>query len=179
MSNQTNEEVPLLPTENTTTVNPEKLTTYIEELRNQQNLPLAIISGIFAAIIGGIIWAVITVATEYQIGYMAIGVGFLVGFSVRYFGKGIDTIFGIVGALLALLGCLLGNLLSTIGFAFKDAEESFLEIIPLINYNLLPEIMVETFSPMDVLFYAIAIYQGYKFSFRVITEEDIIGNGTV
>lgn len=55
-------------------------------------------------------------STEYQIGYMAIAVGFLVGFVIRLTGKGIDKIFGISGAILAIFGCLLGNLLSNVGF---------------------------------------------------------------
>src|SRR4051812_10018311 len=82
------------------------------ELRKQQDLPNALIGGLASAIVGAVLWAVITVATEHQIGYMAIGVGFLAGFSVRYFGCGIDFHFRIVGAFFALLGCALGNFLS-------------------------------------------------------------------
>jgi hypothetical protein len=33
--------------------------------------------------------------------------------------------------------------------------------------------MAATFSPMDLLFYGIAIYEGYKFSFRQLTDEDM------
>src|ERR1043165_2131467 len=80
------------------------------------NYAVALAAGIAAAVIGGIAWAVITVTTEFQIGYMAIGVGFLVGFAVRL-GHGRDKIFGFTGAILALVGCLMGNFLSMIGFA--------------------------------------------------------------
>ena len=33
--------------------------------------------------------------------------------------------------------------------------------------------MVETFHPMDLLFYGIAIYEGYRFSFRELLEDEI------
>ena len=29
------------------------------------------------------------------------------------------------------------------------------------------------FSPIDLLFYAVGVYEGYKFSFRQLTEEEI------
>lgn len=33
--------------------------------------------------------------------------------------------------------------------------------------------MQETFSPMDLLFYAIAIYEGYRLSFREFSDKDL------
>jgi hypothetical protein len=33
--------------------------------------------------------------------------------------------------------------------------------------------MATTFSPMDLLFYGIAVYEGFKLSFRKITHEEI------
>src|SRR5438270_13589107 len=84
-----------------------------QELRSEQNLPIGLLAGIFAALIGAIAWAIVTVTTEYQIGYMAIAVGFIVGYAVRL-GKGLDKIFGISGAILALFGCILGNIFSIV-----------------------------------------------------------------
>ena len=80
-----------------------------EQLRGEQNLLIALLAGIAAAVVGTIVWAAITVTTGYQIGYMAIAVGFIVGYAVRL-GNGIDKIFGVLGAALALGGCVLGNL---------------------------------------------------------------------
>jgi hypothetical protein len=67
----------------------------LEQFRTEQNLPLGILGAFGAAVIGAVLWATITVATEYQIGYMAIAVGFIVGFANRMLGKGVDQIFGI------------------------------------------------------------------------------------
>ncbi len=88
----------------------------LQALRSDQNLVVGALAGLAAALVGAAIWAVVTALTQYQIGFMAIGVGFLVGFAVRAAGRGVDPVFGVVGAALALLGCVLGNLLMVLYF---------------------------------------------------------------
>ena len=151
-------------------ISQEELNLKIEELKLEQNLPFAIIAGAGSAIVMAILWAAITVATGYQIGYMAIAVGFVVGYAVRYAGKGIDQIFGITGALTALFGCILGNFLAIIGFLANEYELGYFEILTNLDFSILLELMKETFDMVDLLFYGIALYEGYKFSFRKITE---------
>ena len=56
------------------------------------------LAGLVAAITGAIVWAILTVTTECQIGWMALGVGALVGFALRI-GNG-GKLFGIMGAFL-------------------------------------------------------------------------------
>ena len=151
-----------------TSISPERY----HQLRSEQNLLIALLAGIVAAILGAVVWAAVTVTTEYQIGYMAIAVGFIVGFAVRL-GKGIDKIFGIIGAVLALFGCALGNVFSIIGFVSKQQHVDFISVFSRIDYVKLPQIMTDTFSVMDLVFYGIAIYEGYRFSFRRLTPEDL------
>ena len=155
-------------------INEQKLNDYMEKLKLEQNLPLGILGGVLASIVGAILWAAITVATEYQIGYMAIAVGFLVGYTIRFMGKGIDQVFGISGAILSVIGCLLGNFFSIVGFIANAEGLGYVETLSLIEISQIPEIMGDTFQIMDLLFYGIAIYEGYNFSFRQVTEEEII-----
>ncbi|PZR29059.1 MAG: hypothetical protein DI538_24325 [Azospira oryzae] len=143
----------------------------IEKLRQQQDIVHAIIGGAAAAIVSALIWATVTVVTKYQIGYLAILIGLLVGFAVRYFGSGIDKPFGFIGAFFALLGCAIGNLLSQVAFVAQSESLGYMEVISLLNLDLILSIYKESFSPLDVLFYAIAAYEGYKFAFRPITDE--------
>ena len=157
-------------------ISQEKLNQYNERLRIDQNLSFGLISGFITSIVCAIIWGVVTVITEYQIGYMAIGVGFLVGFAIQFTGKGIDNIFGISGAILSVFGCFLGNFLSIVGFAANTEGLGYIETLFLIDYDLIPEIMVDAFSPIDLLFYGLAIFFGYTYSFRQITEQEIIDN---
>lgn len=147
----------------------EKLASFKEE----QNLNLAIGTGIMAGIIGAILWGAITVATNYQIGYMAIAIGAGVGFTMRHFGNGIDQIFGIIGALIAIASCFIGNFFSLIGFFANATEFSYLEAFLQFDYAYFFPLMKESFSFIDLLFYGFAGYEGYKFSFRVISQEEL------
>jgi hypothetical protein len=128
------------------------------------NLPLALIAGIVAAAVGAALWAIVTVASGWQIGWMAVGVGFLVGFSIRKLGKGSTVVFGIVGAILALAGCVAGNLLSVVGFISKEEGASFLATLGQVDPPIALNLLIQTASPMDLLFYAIAVYEGFKLS---------------
>jgi len=153
-------------------INSEKQLRIRAHFQNQQNLPLALLAGFGAAIISAIVWAIVTVSTEYQIGWMAVGIGFLVGLSVRL-GKGIDKLYSVIGALLAFLGCILGNFFSLVGFIAKEEQINVLSIFGMLDYSKVPSLMIETSSPMDILFYGLAVYGGYKYSVRSISSEEI------
>ena len=146
---------------------PDEMADFIAKAKLEQRLPLGIIAGAAAALLMAVVWAAITVATKYQIGYMAIAVGLVVGFAVRFAGKGIDMIFGISGAVFALLGCFIGNFLSQVGFTANAFEITYFEAFKILSEpSVFVEVMKEAFHPMDVLFYGFAIYEGYRFSFR-------------
>lgn len=128
------------------------------------NFLAAIAAGLVAAVVGAAIWAAITVATGYQIGFMAIGVGFLVGFAVRGAGKGSSNRFAIAGAVLALAGCVLGNLLTVIGAIAQHENAGFFSLLGKLTPSTALEFLQLSFQPMDLLFYAIAVYEGFKVS---------------
>lgn len=136
----------------------------IERLDDQSNLLMGLIGGGVAMLVGAIAWGAITYFTGYQIGYLAVGIGFLVGIAIRFFGKGKSMIFGISGAVLALLGCVLGNLLVYSGFIAREEGMSFLEILFffLSTPAALVEVYTIAFDFMDVVFYAIAAYVGFN-----------------
>ena len=150
-----------------------------EKLRLEQNLLKGIIAGIAGGALGAFLWVVITVITMYQVGYMAIAIGIIVGFAIKIFGKGVDKIFGICGAIIAVFACLVGNFFSVVVFTANEFNAAgynvgYFEILKYIKFSAIIEVMKEeTFRPVDLLFYCLAITAGYKFSFRKITEKDI------
>lgn len=146
----------------------------IERLRMEQKLIPGIVTGLIVGIIGAVLWGVITVATGFQIGYMALAIGAGVGLTIRKFGNGIDSIFGFWGAGIALFSVLLGNFLSIIGFIANSEGLGYIETLFRFDYSYLPAVLGETFSIIDLVFYGIAIFEGYKFSFRLITEKRIM-----
>lgn len=154
-------------------LDPVKVQAFQAQLERQQNLPAGIAAGLVAAVAGAVVWAVVTVGTHYQIGYMAVGVGFLVGFAVRHFGRGLTMPFAAAGCLLALLGCLLGNLFSACGFLAAQGSIPLGNILSRLDFDLAVELLTATSSPMDLLFYGIALYAGYRYSVRQVTAEEL------
>ena len=135
---------------------------------DESNFVAGLLAGLIAAVAGAAVWAAITVTTKFQIGYMAVAVGFLVAWAVRKFGKGHTSAYGVLGGACALFGCLLGNLLSACGFLAADRSASVVGVTlqVLSDPSLAARLLEATFSGMDLLFYAIAVYEGYKFARR-------------
>lgn len=136
-----------------------------EQLLAEQNLPKAVLFGALASIAGAVAWGLISVATGYQIGYMAIGVGFLVGMAMRQ-GKGVTMIFGIIGAALSLLSCVMGDFFSIIGLIAKEYDVSYMETLTRIDFKDIVSLLTDNLASMTIVFYGIALYEGYKLSFR-------------
>lgn len=63
---------------------------------------------------------------------------------------------------------------SVLAMVANQENLDYLEILLRLDLTTIPAILQETFNFMDIVFYAIAIYEGYKFSFRVITEEELM-----
>jgi hypothetical protein len=134
------------------------------------NLPMAALAGLVAAAVGAALWAGVTVLTGYQIGWMAVGVGAMVGVAVRTAGRGTTKAFGILGAVLALGGCLVGNFLTGVVVLSRHWDISFATFFTRLTPELTSRMMTAMFSPLDLLFYALALWQGYKFAIVATTE---------
>lgn len=143
------------------------------EIQSEQNLVTGALAGGIAGAVGAILWAVITVATGFQIGWLAVGIGFLVGASVRWAGRGTTATYGVIGAGLSLVSVVVGNFLSLLGLMAGIAGISYLEMITSFDYTQTYAIMAGTFEPIDLLFYGVAIWQGYQCSIRKISDAEI------
>ena len=150
-----------------------ELENFLRTVKAEQNLAFGFFGGLVGMFVGAFLWTLITVITDFQIGFMAIGVGFLVGVSVRYAGRGMETIFGVVAGFLSLVGCLVGNLFSVLVVASREFGIPFFEMLLNLDMAIIVELMTITFSPIDLLFYGLAIYTGYRAAFRKITEEEL------
>lgn len=151
-----------------------RLENFLRQEKAKQSFPLAIVAGLISSLVAAVAWSLITYATGYQLGIVAIGVGFLVGYAVNFLGKGYGYSFGIIGAVFSLLGCLLGNLLTIVIYASRTegVEITQMLIAFLTAPGVVVDIFKETFSPIDLLFYAIAVYEGFKISMRRVTDEE-------
>ncbi|HTQ13960.1 MAG TPA: hypothetical protein VMH86_08785 [Rhizomicrobium sp.] len=130
-----------------------------------ENFVLAIPVGLAVAVAGALAWAVVTVVTNFQIGIMALAVGYAVGRAIKAVGHGRSQKFGMLGAACAFFGCLLGNLFSAIGIFAQQEHLDIMNVVAHATPDLLFALMKGISRVMDIVFYGIAIYEGFRFSF--------------
>jgi pimeloyl-ACP methyl ester carboxylesterase len=94
------------------------------EQAGQDRMKTAVIAGLIAALAGGSIWAVIVVFTGYEVGWVAWGVGGLVGFAMARATPTRSRALGVRAAVLAAAGLLIGKwLIIEIGSRTNFAAE--------------------------------------------------------
>ena len=80
-----------------------------EQMTGDEILP-AIGGGLLASIIGGLIWGGVVLATNYEIGYMAWGLGLLSGYTVHFFASGKKGLpLQVIAVVSSLLGIFIGK----------------------------------------------------------------------
>ena len=164
--------------DNTEAIEPKELLAKLSDenrakFKSEQEYLKGTIAALIAGVLGALVWGLITVTTGFQIGYMAIGIGAIIGLSMRITGKGLDQIFGITGSVIAVLSCLLGNFLSIIGFIAHSENIGYLETLVSFDYGQVIPALTSTISVIGLLFYVIAAVAGYMLSFRKITEREL------
>lgn len=150
-------------------INPDDPAQLSEEvLLREENMPKAILYGLAAAVVGSVLWAAVSTSTGLRIGLIVFGMAYAVGYAVRKGGKGIRPVFGIVGAFITFIGCVLGECFSLTAIVAKQANADFFEVLSVIfkSGDMFPLILAN-FSPVSYLVYLFAIFQAYKLSFRV------------
>jgi hypothetical protein len=135
-----------------------------QELQQQSqdiNMPGAILGGALAAVIGASVWYALVVLTDYKLGIVAIGVGWLVGKGVVLgSGKKRSGSLQLAGGLLALAALVGGEYLIVNYFARKHIE-GFTGWLTLGQFLIIyPRILAQGKWILDVVFYLIAIYEG-------------------
>lgn len=154
-------------------IDPQLVEMALKKIATEQNLSMALVAAVVSSLLGAGAWALLTVVTNSQFGLVAIALGVFVGFAVRIGGKGLDQIFGFIGAGFSLLGIVGGNLFSIL-YTVAEAENiAFADLVAQLNPDIIFQLMSASFDPIDLLFYAFGAYEGYRFAFRKITEADL------
>ncbi|SMF15375.1 hypothetical protein [Streptomyces sp. Amel2xC10] len=129
----------------------------------QGNLVLGLLTALVVALVTAGIYGGIVGATEYEIGYAAVGVGLLVGFAAGKVG-GANPVLPVVSAVLALGAVYLGQIIG-IGIIMADiagvsATEIFSEHLDLITEGWSEEADALTFVFLGIG--AFAAFSGAK-----------------
>ena len=127
-------------------------------------IPMGIVGGVLAALIGGLIWGYVVKLTGYEIGYMAWGIGVLCGFAVLLFAGGKKGLpLQIIAVLCSVLGIALGQYAS---FVFElrayGAEHGMPQLaeVPFFSvpvFKLFLSALKDLFSPFQILWVVLAV----------------------
>jgi hypothetical protein len=102
----------------------------------------AFVGGLVAAFVSAVLWTLFSTATGVQFACMACVVGVLVGIGIRLTGDGAKREYALLGIMMTLFGCVLGN---------AAAASNLLAFEPTLS-----------FAPVDVIFYVLALYSALR-----------------
>lgn len=124
------------------------------------NLTLGLVVAVVVALVTAGIYGAIVGATEYEIGYAAVGVGFLIGFAAGKVG-GANPALPVVSAILSLGAVYLGQL---IGIAAIGAEELDISVTQVFTdyFDVVTKAWSEEADAMTFLFLGIGAFAAFS-----------------
>jgi len=127
----------------------------------------ALAAGLVAAVVGGVVWGLIVKWTDYEVGFAAWGIGFLVGLAVVTAARARGLVFQVVAVLCALLGILIGKYLSFVWVLQNAAEDEFGEAvdIPVFSmdtFDLFRDNLDTVFGWIDLLWVGLAVVSAWR-----------------
>lgn len=142
----------------------------LKKLRKYQSFLYALPGGLLVMLVSVLAWVYVSSVYGYGEVYMALGMGFLVGVAVRYFGAGLKWIFGILAALLALAGSFLGYYLAQNAFLEDLKLAAIVRLLDYLSPELIRNSIQDTLVPLDLLFYGLAAVLAYFLAIRRINK---------
>ncbi|WP_030597746.1 hypothetical protein [Streptomyces fulvoviolaceus] len=124
------------------------------------NITLGLVVAVVVALVTAGIYGAIVGATEYEIGYAAVGVGFLIGFAAGKVG-GANPALPVVSAILSLGAVYLGQL---IGIAAIGADELDISVTQVFTdyFDVVTKAWSEEADAMTFLFLGIGAFAAFS-----------------
>ncbi|MFJ4836273.1 hypothetical protein ACIP79_41250 [Streptomyces sp. NPDC088747] len=126
----------------------------------QGNVALGIVAAVVAALVTAGIYGAIIGASEYEIGYAAIGVGFLVGLAAGKIG-GSNPVLPVVSAVLALGAVYVGQI---IGIVMIGSDKSGISATTLLtdHFDLVTASWKESADFMSFVFFGVGAFAAFS-----------------
>jgi hypothetical protein len=121
----------------------------VDGVRSGNQFMLAVVAGVVMAIGCAFIWMVAAFFAGPKLDYLAVGVGVLIGFSIRFSGKGTTPFYGFLAMVLTLLSSLLGNVL---GVMISGTHDN-LDIFTVAQMVKLPDLVMGILTQATVATY--------------------------
>ena len=129
------------------------------------SLFLAVAAGLGAAIVGGVVWGLIVKISDYEVGIVAWGIGFVAGTAVVFAtrgGKGRHL--QVIAVVSALVGVLLGKYLSY-AFVLQEQADAAGVSVGLFSsrmFRFFREDLDKVFGLFDLLWVGLAVFTAWR-----------------
>lgn len=130
----------------------------------QGNPALAIVVAVGATVVAALVYGLIIKSTKHELGWVAMGVGALIGLAIGRIG-GRNPLLHVLGIPLALLGVYLGQMYGIALLASGDGMST--TDIFLHHFSLLQKAWKESMDGKDVLFFILAGLEAFVIARRV------------
>ena len=125
----------------------------------------AVAAGLVAAIVGGIVWGLIVKISDYEVGIIAWGIGFVAGTAVVFATRGgTGQRLQVIAVVSALVGVLLGKYLSY-GFVVQEEAKAAGVSLGLLSgdmFRFFREDLENVFGLFDLLWIGLAVFTAWR-----------------
>lgn len=124
-----------------------------------KNYGLPILGALLAAIVGGVVWALIAIITEYEIGIVAWAIGGLTGYIVFYLAKGsVTSLHQVIAVIGSLIGILLGKYF-ILGYYYENSISGIFNSEVIMHFG---DNISVLFGGMDIVFVLLAVVTAWQ-----------------
>lgn len=142
-------------------------------LLSEQKFSAAVLAGVAAMLLSVGVYAAVTVASGgFSYSFMPAGIGAAIGIAVQFLGRGISSKFAILASILAIIGCLLGNLFAGVMVVARENSVSPVDVLAVIPISELPQIVASGLQFADLIFWIVAIGAASYLAKRRLTREE-------
>lgn len=145
-----------------------------EVLLSEQNFPAAVIVGAVAAILAAVAYALVVSKWSFSYGFAAAAIGIVVGISMQYLGRGIETKFAVVASVCTIAGCILGNIFKPIIGMMRIYRVSPIEVL---QDSEMSTHIGWSISFVDLVFWFVAIFAAVFLAKRPLSRSDKLALG--
>ncbi|WEO95822.1 hypothetical protein A6P39_018265 [Streptomyces sp. FXJ1.172] len=126
----------------------------------RNNLALGVVAAVAAAVVAAALYGVVIGATKHEIGYAAVGVGFVIGLAAGKAG-GRNAVLPVASALLALASVYFGQLVGEAMIGAKALNVGFNEVF-FQHFDIVQKAWKQDADPLTFLFFAIAAFAAFS-----------------
>lgn len=148
-----------------------------EFLIAQQNFGAAVVAGAVAMFVAAMAYGITVAVWPFSYGFAAAGVGIVVGLATGFLGRGISAKFGMLAAGYTVLGCVVGNLFAKAMDLAIQKSVSPLEVLRGQSLSTLADWSVSGLSPIDLVFWCVAVAGAVFFATRSLSRQDRLALG--